>query len=178
MRTIDMNPARATEFTTLYTEHERRLYRLVASLLPSASDADDVMQETAKKLWQEFDRYRTDDPFLPWACAIARFEVLSFLKRQKAQRQYFSDDVVELLAADWGKRHSAREAQALALEHCVKKLSPHDRRMIHQRYEDGSSMKDLAERLDRTPNAIYKSLQRIRRALFDCVSQRLALEGS
>ena len=77
------------EFVSLYLEHERRLYRYVASLLSHPSAVEDVLQETAKVLWQTFAEYRREDPFLPWACRIAYNRVLSHSRRERTQRGIF-----------------------------------------------------------------------------------------
>ncbi|MBM83093.1 MAG: hypothetical protein CMJ78_21235 [Planctomycetaceae bacterium] len=138
-----MDADQATEFTSLYSRNERQLFRFIASLLPSTADAEDLLQETAKKIWQQFEQYQTDKPFLPWACTIARYELLSHLKRQQVRRKYFSNEVVELLADDWSRRDEAREGQSRALEQCVKKLPDDDRRLLHLRYEGEESIQEL-----------------------------------
>ena len=161
-------------FTSLYSRHERYIFRFIASMLGQADDADDLLQETAKKLWKQFENYDQTKDFLPWACTIARYEVLSFWKRQKVRRKYFSSDVIELLAIDWDKRELDREAQSHALKNCVEKLELNDRDILDKRYESSLSLKDFAEKLKQSPNALYKKLQRIRRALFKCITQKLA----
>lgn len=165
------------QFTSLYTKHERQLYRFIASMLGQPADAEDLLQETAKKLWREFENYDAERPFMPWACTIARYEVLSFGKRQKVKRKYFSDEVIEALAEEWREAEAERDLRALALEQCVEALPSNDRRLLADRYSAESSLKELAERTGQTPNALYKTLQRIREALFDCVTRKLALES-
>jgi len=165
------------QFTTLYSRHERQLLRFIASMLGQPGDADDLLQETAKKLWREFDRYEADKPFLPWACAIARFEVLSFWKRQKVRRKYFSPEVMEGLADEWREMEPERDLRTLALEQCVARLPDADRRLLADRYDSGDTLKELAARSGRTPNALYKSLQRIRETLLDCITRKLAPES-
>jgi len=168
--------ANPDQFTSLYTKHERQLYRFLASMLGQPADAEDLLQETAKKLWREFESYDAEKPFLPWACAIARYEVLSFGKRQKVKRKYFSDEVAEALAEEWRDAEADRDLRALALEQCIEALPASDRRLLADRYAGEGSLKDLAERSGQTPNALYKSLQRIREMLFDCVTRKVALE--
>ncbi len=165
------------EFTILYTRHERQLVRFVASLLGQPSDVDDVMQETARVLWREFERYDAERPFLPWACAVARFEVLSFRKRQKTRRKYFSEETVELLAMEWREVAAGDDARAEALTACVAALPEKDRRMLAQRYGEGETLREAAERTQREVNALYKQMQRIREKLFVCVSRKLEREG-
>ncbi len=71
-----MPPVNPEQFVALYTRYEQKLYRYVAALLTRPDDAEDVLQDTARVLWQKFDQYRPDEPFLPWACAIAHYEAL------------------------------------------------------------------------------------------------------
>ena len=162
------------QFTSLYSRNERYIFRFIASMLGQPDDAEDLLQETAKKLWKQFDSYDFSKDFLPWACTIARYEVLSFWKRQKVRRKYFSSDVIELLADDWDKRELEREAQSHALKNCVEKLAIKDRDILDQRYEGTHSLKDIAAKLQQSPNSLYKKLQRIRRSLFKCITQKLA----
>lgn len=165
------------EFTNLYTRHERQLARFVASLLGQPSEVDDVMQETARVLWREFERYDAELPFLPWACAVARFEVLSFRKRQKTRRKYFSEETVELLATEWRQVADKDEARAEALAACVAALTEKERELLAERYADAGTLREVAERTRREVNALYKQMQRIREKLFVCVSRKLEREG-
>ena len=162
------------KFTSLYSRNERYIFRFIASMLGNSDDAEDLLQETAKKLWKQFESYDTSKDFLPWACTVARYEVLSFWKRQKVRRKYFSNDVIELLAEDWDKRELEREAQSHALKSCVEKLAFEDRDILDQRYEGTLSLKDIAGKLKQSPNSLYKKLQRIRRSLFKCITQKMA----
>ena len=169
-----MSEALLEKFTSLYSQNERYVFRFIVSMLGNADDAQDLLQETAKKLWRQFENYDSSKDFLPWACTIARFEVLSFWKRQKVRRKYFSEDVIELLAEDWDKRELEREAQSHALKRCVEKLKDEDRDILNKRYEGSLSLKDIASQIKQTPNSLYKKLQRIRRALFKCITLKLA----
>lgn len=164
-------------FVALYTQHQPRLFRYVATLLPRREDVDDVLQETSRVLWQKFDEFDTSQPFLPWAYKIARYEVLNHLQRQGTQRKYFSGALVEQLATAREENGEVLSAQAAALRECIAKLTDADRQLVKERYVSEGSMAELAELLGRTPNALYKSLQRIRGKLFECVTGRLRREG-
>ena len=122
------------DFVSLYTRYERKLYRYVAALLSRPDDAEDVLQETARVLWQKFGQYRPEEPFLPWACAIARYEVLNHCQRERTRRKHFRPAVIELLADARLKNDDLLEAQSRWLQECVEKLAEIDRRLIEQRY--------------------------------------------
>jgi RNA polymerase sigma-70 factor (ECF subfamily) len=160
-----------------FARHEHDLFRYVLTLLPHWSDAEDVMQETAAALWQKFDQYDPDCPFVPWACQFAYHQVLNFRSRQKTRRKMFSPAVVESLAVDWPQHARAITTQREALDSCLGKLREADRRLLQHRYGEQTEIAELAAQNGQTPNALYKSLQRIRRMLLECVTRTLAAEG-
>ena len=59
------------QFMRLLAAHERQLTAFVLALIPHWADADEIVQETKIRLWQQFDQYRPDESFGAWACAIA-----------------------------------------------------------------------------------------------------------
>jgi RNA polymerase sigma-70 factor (ECF subfamily) len=160
---------RSRQFVMLFARHERDLYRYVLTLLPSPADAEDVVQEAATALWQNFESFDPDRPFLPWACRFAYHQVLNFRRRQKTHRRLFSGAVVEAHA-------DGADARCEALDRCLGKLPPADRDLVRLRYASDEEVGALAGRTGQTPNALYKSLQRIRKGLLDCVARTLNQE--
>jgi RNA polymerase sigma-70 factor (ECF subfamily) len=67
--------------------------------------------------------------------------------------------------------------QRRALEQCVDQLGGDDQQVLATCYSSGTTLKEFAEQLGRTPNAIYKQLGRIRAALVLCVQRRLQAKG-
>ena len=89
-----------------------------------------------------------------------------------------SDTVVDLLSSDAVERVDLLESRRDALRGCLKKLTDTDRRLVQQCYGDSrQSFKTAADELGRPANTVYKALNRIRRALYQCIERTLALEG-
>ncbi len=174
---MDSGKVRADEFVALYTRHEQELFRFVATLVPVRSDAEDVAQDTARVLWQKFGEFDRERPFLPWACTVARFEVLNYLQRTRTHRKHFSSAVVEELADQRLVVDERLAAQKAVLEACLKQLPADDRLLLEERYRDQASLVARAEELDRSVNALYKRLGRIRSRITDCVRRKLTEEG-
>jgi RNA polymerase sigma-70 factor (ECF subfamily) len=168
---------KSRRFAMLFARHEGDLYRYVLTLLPVPSDAEDVVQEAAVALWQHFDGYDPERPFLPWACRFAYHQVLNFRRRRKNHRRIFSDAVVEALAVEWPAEATTANARLEALERCLGKLSARDYELVRLRYATDEEVATLAERMGQTSNTLYKALQRIRRMLLDCVNRTLTAEG-
>ncbi len=81
---------RTAEFVQLLKQHDRRVSAYVYSLVLDWNDAEDIVQETSVRLWEQFDEYRVDEDFGAWACTIARYMVMAYRKRVQRDRLHFS----------------------------------------------------------------------------------------
>jgi RNA polymerase sigma-70 factor (ECF subfamily) len=144
-------------------------------LLAGAPDVADVLQETNRVLWRKAATYDPGRPFLPWALAVARFEVLAHRKRQSRERLVFDDALLALVAEEY-EQQSAGEGALQQLERCLQKLQPAQRTLLELRYVDGESVNDIALRQGRAANAVSALLYRIRGLLAQCMERTLAKE--
>lgn len=165
-------------FTKLYVAHEQAIYGFVFSLLQSHADADDVIQETMTQLWEHFGEFDTSRPFLPWANRFAYRRVLMHRRREGIRRIYLSEEVLESLAQDYPTEVDWEESRRRALKSCLAGLTTEQSELLQRRYESDESIVEIADRLGRTVNSLYKSLQRIRQSLVACVEMRLGTEAS
>ncbi len=172
-------PEKVKLFLRLFLQNERRLYAYILTLLPHRADADDVLQEASLVMWDKFDAEHPPENFAAWGCRIAYFKVLDACKKRHRSHVLFSEALIDRLAetavehADTLQLDERREA----LADCLAKLTPQDRDLLARRFGDGATTQSTAEQVGRSVAAVYKSLARIRHALFDCVTRSLALRG-
>lgn len=164
-------------FSGLFLESERALCGFVFSLLPNRADADDVLQETLRCLWEHHHEYDHSRPFLPWACQFAYMQVLQMRRRHAIRGKYFCDALVETLADERPVDSEWEQSQKKALMLCLKTLSNEDRELVELRYDSDKSITDLSTQLGQTANTFYKRLQRIRQELVECITRRVGIEG-
>jgi RNA polymerase sigma-70 factor, ECF subfamily len=165
------------EFVRLLAEHERQLSGYVHALIPLWQDAEDVLQDTKLRLWEQFESFRPGADFAAWAIAIAGYLVKAHRKRCQRQRVCFSDELLEKLSQHVSTISSVgRDDRVGALMECAKTLSDANRRLLQQFLSGHQRIKDLAIELGQTPSATRVALFRIRRSLFDCVHKRLQEE--
>jgi RNA polymerase sigma-70 factor (ECF subfamily) len=169
--------ADAAHFVRLLTLNERRVYAFILSLVPNWADADEILQETNVRLWNEFDRYVPGSDFGAWACAVAKFQVLTHRKRKSRERVRFTDAFLDVVAREFEADDEAA-ARHHALAHCVAQLTPEHRDLLRAYYAPGALGAEVAARLNRSVEALYKALSRIRRLLHDCVGRRLKAQVS
>ena len=172
----DLNDQHHDQFLRLFAEHEPALRTFVRALLPSLSDASEVMQEVAVVLWRKFAEFDSTRDFRKWSFGVARYEALAFLRDKGRDRHVFDDDLVNKLADDAAASEQRHEAQREALEACLQKLPEPQRELVLSAYAKGTRMDELATQRGQTAMSLYKLLQRIRQALLECIRRTIARE--
>lgn len=168
-----MDTDKHRQFAERLVRNQQRVFRYVVSLVPNRADAEELFQQTCLTLWERWERYDPALDFFPWACGIAHNHVRNFHRKRQNSQVQLEADVLEMLA-DRSRALREREDDKLAaLQDCLAQLAERHRRVI-QGYYGGSTVQQIAVQQAASPNAIYKLLDRVRKALHECVSLRLA----
>ena len=162
------------QFVRLLTRNDRVIRAFLRSLLPTTVDVDEVMQEVSVTTWRKFGQLDAHENFCKWACGIARIEVLRYRRSKARDRIVLGEDIDNLIADEGLEQISFRQKQLSALQGCVEKLPAEPKSLVLSAYSGCHSMKTIAEAAGKSPDAIYKSLSRLRRRLLTCIEQSLA----
>jgi RNA polymerase sigma-70 factor (ECF subfamily) len=148
---------------------------LILSLVPNWADADEIMQETSLRLWEEFDRYVPGSDFGAWARTLARFQVLTHRRKTGRRREEFGAAYVQVMAAEAERRAAGRDEGDCqeALKRCLERLPEHSRDLLCAYYEPGGDARAVAQARGRSVEWLRLALFRIRRMLRDCIERRL-----
>lgn len=163
-------------FLTLLVKHEPALRAYARSLVPDWDLVDEALQEASVTMWQKRSQLETADGFVPWARVILRFKCLRQLEKLRSRRPLLSHEMLERVA----ERIERRPVDELnecgqALHACLNQFSAEHRELLLAPHSSTYSVVDLAERREKSPNALYKLLGRLREQLADCV--RLSMAG-
>jgi RNA polymerase sigma-70 factor (ECF subfamily) len=165
------------EFMRLFLENEHEVLRYVLALVPNLTDARDIVQETAVSLWKRFADYDPEQPFAPWACRFALNKVRHHWRREKRKQQFFADETMEYLAVRRVELADVLDYRRDFLKECLRRMPEHSKAIVVGYYFREKTVEQLSEETGRTVEAIYKALQRIRRGLCDCITQRMLHEA-
>jgi RNA polymerase sigma-70 factor (ECF subfamily) len=160
-----------------FAAHEPAIRAYVRRLVPLRSDADDVLQDVAVVLWEKFDTFRPGEDFRAWAFGVARFEVLAWLRDRGRDRLVLDAAVVEQIAIEAATVEPQLERQREALEKCLQRVGPTERKLLIEAYRPESRIQDVAAGSGRSEAGFYQWLHRMRRSLMDCIRARLAEEA-
>lgn len=197
-----MERERHDRFAALFVRNQNRVYRYLLTLVPNRADAEELFQQTSLTLWETWERFEPSatanvaasqsanpgsgsdltgdlaDQFVRWACGIAHNHVRNFVRKKQNQQVLADANVLEALGA-WRLAHEDRlESRRQALAGCLEKLPAGQRSLVERIYAGLETVQGAAEAAGQTPNAVYKTLNRIRAALYDCITRRLAVEGA
>ncbi len=164
------------EFVQRLTASQSAMYAFIVSLLGGANDADDVLQETNMKLCLRWSKYDREQPFLRWAYAFARFEVMAYRKSKQRSRLVLDNTLVATIAGELEESSENADSRLKLLEVCLKRLNARQRELIFARYGRGEAVRDIAARLSRPENAMAALFYRLRKILADCVQSLIGRE--
>ena len=171
-------PDRTKELVLLMTQHQRRIFAYIYTLLPDRHAAEDILQETSVVICEKFHEFKSGTDFVAWANQIAWWQVRAARTKFARSKVIFDDDVLECVASTSMELAPEADVRHEALAKCLQKLPPRDRELIMTRYEPGNGVEEAARRSGRSLVAAYKALARLRKLLHDCVSNQLAQEAA
>ena len=164
-------------FMFYYNKSINDLRAFLRQLLPTWHDVDEVLQETSIVLWKKFDNFEEGTNFTAWACVIARYEVLKYRRKKSRDRHIFADDILDTLASEFMEKQDQLQDKRKALKVCFNKLDKKQQQLTMASYSGDSTIKEVAEKNNRTPKAVYRALDRIRLRLQKCISSEIQSEG-
>ena len=177
---MDEGPQRSQSeeaFLRQFMTEERALLRFILRYVPAVNDARDVLQETLVTLWAKRGEFDATREFLPWACGFARFKVKEFWRKQQRWEAFANDELMELMDARREALQPDISARGEKLKACLARLPDGQRAIVHRYYMEDEPVNAIASGEGRSVEAIYKLLQRVRRALLDCIERGLHQEG-
>src|SRR5580698_2337957 len=81
----------------LMTQHQRRIFSYIYTLVPDRHDAEDLLQETSLVICEKFDQFDGRD-FMAWACQIAYWRVRYSRQKYARSKVTFNQEIVDALA--------------------------------------------------------------------------------
>ena len=167
-----------SEFVRLWTQFHRDVERYVYSMVPRSADAAEVVQVVSVKLWEKWENYDQERPFLPWAMRFAYLEILKWRQRLARERLVFSDELLEQLHSTHEELDPLMEVRREILGQCLERLNEEDQELIRLRYTGRhGAIKEEAERTGKKMHKLYYALERIRVALLNCIELNLKRRG-
>ncbi len=145
-------------FNLLVREYSERLYWHIRKLVCDHDDANDLLQITLVKAWQNLPTFREDSKLYTWLYRIATNETLTFLKKKRLHNFLLLsnyDKVLEnKLQAD---KYFNGDKLQLALQREIIKLPDKQKAVFTLRYFQQMKYEEISEILDTSVGALKAS---------------------
>jgi len=160
-------------FLSLFAQKQNRLYAFILMIVHNESDADEIFQETAALLWEQFDKFEVGTNFGAWAVSIAKFKVLEYLRQNRKSRRLFTQDLYEELTALAEPASSNVDRRLGALRACFQRLDRSCRSLLTLRYQRNLSIQQIARQKGVSAGAMYRRLSKVFAMLRTCVERTM-----
>lgn len=161
-------------FVELLGKQERHLLPYVYSLTNDWNDTEEVAQRVRLKLWKQFDQYDETLSFGAWTRAIAYYEVLTYRKEKQRRPDFLNEAVLSKLRETYEELSAPGDRRNEALQECLEKLVPKDRKIVAEYYACLGKSADLSAAAGLSVPALRQKIYRIRKILFGCVERKVA----
>lgn len=172
---MSLKPHESTDpqaFLALFTPNNRIIFHFILGMIPNWNDAQDVMQETSRILWEKFHTFEEGSDFVAWAVTIAKYQVMSFRKaKSRRKTRCLPLDLLDLVASEYS--HDEVGGRTVALRQCLSKLNTSDQNHLTLRFQEEKAPKQVAQRLGVSVKKIYRTETRIMGILLRCIRRRL-----
>ncbi len=169
-------------FEVLTNRYKGRLLKRVefrlGSNLRGTIEAEDIVQETFLKALRSIDgfHWRGEESFFLWLGGIAENLLLDLAEQQKRKRHLRLDRDIRSSRVSPGSELQ-REERFERLKDALNELTPEHREVILLARVESLPLKEVATRMQRTPNAVgqllWRALQKLRERFGDTESFHL-----
>lgn len=144
-------------FEGVVRQYSEQLYWQVRRIVLVHEDADDVVQNTFIKAWNNIEKFHGDAKLLTWLSRIAINESVDFMRRKKNFTTVSADDeggVANMLKADNYFDGDETEAQ---LQEAISRLPDVQRTVFNLRYYDEMKYSEMSQVLNTSEGALKAS---------------------
>jgi RNA polymerase sigma factor (sigma-70 family) len=171
-------------FEIMAEEYRPMLFSYARALLKGdVNEAEDVVQETLLTAHSRLESFRLGENFGGWLRGIIRNKVLESCRAARNRRAIVDSRIVEGMedvyaifdAPATDEKNWAERARAL-VERCVGRLNRNLHEAVMRVYRDGLSLRETADALKSSPDAVAQRLSRARSLIRQCVGNRAEAE--
>lgn len=158
VRLFRSNSQKKEAFTLIVKKYQERLYWHIRNIVLIHEDADDVIQNTFIKVWENLSSFNEEAKLYTWMYRIATNESLNFLNKRKKNRLLSLGDheksLENTLTGDpWFNGNEAQKK----LQEAVHSLPEKQRLVFNMKYFQELKYKEIAGILDTSVGALKAS---------------------
>ena len=156
----------------LYERYASKIYYKCLSITKDKSTSKDISHDIIIKIFTSLDKFKGKSDFSFWVYAITNNHCLSYIKKNSKRRTNEIDGASEQIVDDADERLQntiLKNMRLDQLEYVLDDLPPKDKLILIMRYQDGLSVKQMAQNLNIGESAVKMRLKRSRDILAELI---------
>jgi RNA polymerase sigma-70 factor (ECF subfamily) len=157
-------------FGVLYDRYGKMVYNKCYGFARSTDEAEDLTQDVFLMLFVKLASFKEKSKFSTWLYSFTYNFCVNYVNRNKQRKmsdKSVSMDDVDYKMADDVSDESIYEMKANKLEKALEMVSPEDKSILLLKYQDGASIKELADFMELGESAIKMRLKRAKAKLLE-----------
>ena len=145
-------------FNLLVRKYQEQVYMHIRRLVINHADADDIVQDTFVKVWENLNNFRAESNLYTWIYRIATNEALTFLKKKKRKYSFTAIDYYSTLAKtlEDDNYYNGDEIQLL-LQKALLTLPDKQRLVFNMKYYDELKYEEISDIVGTSVGALKAS---------------------
>ena len=172
MNNYEMQNQTELTFEQILEDNKEKIYRICRIYAVSPIEPQDLFQEVVFQVWKSFSTFKGKSSISTWIYKIA----LNFFYRSKMKLEKNNSKMVRLESIHFEPVESipdeSEREKYQALHDCISSLNESDRAIVIL-YLEELPYKEIAAISGLTENQIAVKMKRIRKMLFDCITNNL-----
>lgn len=165
------------QFSYLLNRYSNVIYSLIARIIPSKEDAEELTQDTFLKAFRKLDTFKGDCSFSTWLFRIAYNTAVSATRKSKIVFPLIDETVLARVAdeeADAIFEEDENEELLQKLEIALGQLNLEERALITLYYTENKPVAEIAAIMELTADNVKIKLFRIRKKLYVLIKKQQA----
>lgn len=151
---IHKSETKEAGFRMIVKTYQSRLYWLIRRMVIHHEDANDVLQNTFIKVWENIQKFRGDSDLYTWIYRIGVNESLIFLNKKKKNSLQINDYGEVLRSQLEADSFFQGDEVQLQLQKAILKLPEQQRLVFNMRYFEEIKYQDMAKILNKSEGAL------------------------
>lgn len=161
------------DLTVLWTQAQPHVAAFVSSMVVDFHASEDLIQQVAVAVAEQFEDYDPARPFVAWSIGIARFKVFNYYRSVKRDKHVFDSEALDGIARAYCELAPELDPRRKALDNCVKRVTGRASQILEMRYVREMKPARIATKMGMTANAVSVMLHRVRGALEKCIEKQV-----
>ena len=148
-------------FDELYGKYATKVFSKCISLLKNETQAQDATQDIFLKIFLNLSKFGGKSKFSTWVYSITYNYCIDLIRKKKKDRNIFSVEIEKMPdIAEEVPDSALLEMEVKKLKVVLDKIPIGDKAVLLMKYQDGMSIRDISDGLNKSESAIKMKLKR------------------